>query len=97
VRCIYRNAEKRTSYEERITLWRAESFEIAIERAESEAREYAELVNLRYLGFAQANRFAEEPGDGVEVFSLYRDSDLDSEDYLNTFFDTGTERQGHVG
>jgi hypothetical protein len=33
-------------------------------------------------------------GSGVEVFSLIRDSDLPPKEYLDQFFDTGTEHQG---
>ena len=33
--------------------------------------------------------------DGAEIFSLMRDSDLDPEDYLDTFFDTGEEHESH--
>lgn len=35
-------------------------------------------------------------GHGVEVFSLMRDSDLASEDYISRFFDTGAEHQRPV-
>ncbi len=31
--------------------------------------------------------------NGLEVFSLLRDSDLDPPAYLDRFFDTGTEHQ----
>jgi hypothetical protein len=48
---------------------------------------------MRYLGLAQAYRLGDPPGDGAEVFSLVRGSDLGDEAYLDTFFDTGTERQ----
>lgn len=54
---------------------------------------YAHLLSVRYLGLAQAYRLADEPGDGAEVFSLVRKSDLDDKAYLDAFFDTGTERQ----
>ena len=30
---------------------------------------------------------------GTEVFSLLRDNDLDSDEYVTAFFDTGRERQ----
>src|SRR5436305_9830566 len=58
VRCVFRS--QATSdvgegrfYEERVTLWRAASFEQAVERAETEANEYGELVSAEYLGLAQ--------------------------------------------
>lgn len=84
------------AYEERITLWQAESFDHAIERAESEAREYASTVPDSpgtYLGLAQAYRLSDQPADGAEVFSLIRDSKHKAQAYLDRFFDSGTERQ----
>jgi hypothetical protein len=45
-----------------------------------------------YTGLAQASLY-NPPSDGAEVFSLIRDSQLSPDDYLNTFFDTGSERQ----
>src|SRR5580704_1024093 len=47
-----------STYEERITLWRADSIEEAIELAEREADEYASSLDehptIEYLGLAQA-------------------------------------------
>jgi len=37
------------------------------------------------------------PGHGVEVFSLLRESDLPPEPYIDSFFDTGTEREQRSG
>lgn len=93
VRCVFRDRGLPRLVEERITLWRAGSFDEAIERAQREAEEYASGLNLRYLGLAQAFMLSQEPGAGVEVFSLMRESDLPDEAYLTTFFDTGNERQ----
>jgi hypothetical protein len=105
VRCIFRQqfleeleeADARI-FEERITLWRARSDDHAIELAEEEAAEYAALLEagVEYLGLAQCYRLADEPGHGSEVFSLLRESELDRDAYLDTFFDTGTERQRHA-
>jgi len=98
VRCIFRcDDDSPNSYEERITVWRAASFEEAIGLAEAEASDYAELVGYRYLGLAQAYQMAEELGHGAEVYSLMRDSDLPPDVYLSTFFDTGEEHQSSVG
>jgi len=86
-------------YEERITLWLAASAEEAIERAEAEAREYAGTIEESpdsYLGIAQSYRLVDAPADGAEVFSLMRSSALEPDEYLDTFFDTGTERQKTV-
>ena len=107
VRCVFRATENRpwrpvdlrrgeSAYEERITLWRAASFEEAVERAEAEAREYAAGIvddSIEYVGFAQAFHLFGEPNDGEEIFSLIRVSDLDSDDYIDRFFDTGRERE----
>ncbi len=100
VRCVFRAgwppefAGK--AYEERITLWRAASFDHAVERAEAEARAYAAVIAdgpSEYVGFAQAYHLYDEPTDGAEIFSLFRVSDLEPEPYLDHFFDTGDERQ----
>lgn len=96
VRCVFRWVEwERSPYEERITLWRAESLDDAIERAEREAREYARRNNVEFSGFAQAYKLAEDqsPESGMEIFSLLRDSDLDPDAYVNTFFSTGAEHE----
>ena len=102
VRCLFRfnpagDAGGRWRYEERVTLWRARSFEEAIERAEADAQEYAALLDATYAGLAQAFHLSVEGdvvGDGDEVFSLMRDSDLEQDEYIERFFETGTERQG---
>ena len=100
VRCVFRSAWAETSeglppgvhlYEERITLWQASSLEEAIALAESEAQEYADEED-EYLDLAQAFKLFDEPSSGAEVFSLMRSSELDSDAYLDTFFDTGDER-----
>lgn len=79
-------------FEERITVWRAGSIDEAIERAEAEAEEYAE-GGTEFLGYSQAYKMYDGPGEGSEVFSLMRESELASSDYIDRFFDTGGERQ----
>jgi hypothetical protein len=86
-----------TTYEERITIWNAPTFAEAVEKAEQEGAEEAQIVGASLLGFAQVYQLGVFPGDGAEVFSLMRDSELPPDEYLNQFFDTGTERQGTVG
>jgi hypothetical protein len=93
VRCVFRTSPNDGFFEERVTLWRADSFDAAVERAEEEARRYAADLAMRFLGLAQAYMLGDPPGDGAEVFSLVRGSNLDDKAYLDTFFDTGTERQ----
>jgi hypothetical protein len=83
-------------YEERVTLWQASTADEAIERAETEARQYAAAIEdspSMYLGVAQSFRLFDSPGDGAEVFSLMRTSDLGPSAYLDAYFDSGTEHQ----
>ena len=101
-RCLFRLGPEDpagTSYEERVTIWEAASFELAIAEAEAEAEAYAgdsaETGN-DYLGLLQAYALPEPPGHGAEVFSLIRDSGLGADEYLDAFFDTGRERQSGV-
>jgi hypothetical protein len=98
VRCVFRTDVSRRdpgehAYEERITLWRAESFDDAIAQAEVEAHEYVDASDSddEFTGLAQAFRLFEDPGHGAEVFSLIRRSRLDDDDYVTRFFDTGDE------
>lgn len=96
VRCVFRTSLNDNVFEERVTLWQADSFDAAVERAEEEARRHSDELSMRYLGLAQVYRLADQPGDGAEVFSLIRGSHLDDKTYLDTFFDTGTERQRDI-
>jgi hypothetical protein len=97
VRCVFEiysaSLGGDAAYEERVTLWRANTFDEAIAMAEDEAASYANDIDARYLGLAQAYALSEEPTHGGEVFSLMRDSELSSAQYLTGFFDTGRERQ----
>lgn len=103
VRCVFelsqddRAEAQMTTYEERVTLWQAHTFDDAIAQAEQEAESYAPGVDSRFLGFSQAYRLAETPGHGGEVFSLIRDSRLAPSDYVTAFVDTGDEHQGSYG
>ncbi|MGU3411141.1 hypothetical protein ACLBWP_13605 [Microbacterium sp. M1A1_1b] len=94
VRCVFRHVE--SIYEERVVIVLAADFTHAIAKAEAEAAEYAENVDAEYVGLAQAYAVADDLGDGAEVFSLMRDSDLAPDEYLDAFFSTGDERQGDV-
>ena len=81
-------------YEERITLWQAESLDDAIEAAEQEALKYAEQNGFTFIQLTQAFwMFSDLEGDGIELFSLLRESDLEPSAYLDYFHDTGFERE----
>jgi hypothetical protein len=104
VRCVFNLGPSGTSsgeqieraYEERITLWRAASSDEAVQLAESEAEAYAHDIDAEFVGLSQSYELVDEPDHGAEVFSLIRESDLAPNDYLNAFFDTGSEYQRHV-
>ena len=99
VRCIFRWKPRRDQvrkhlYEERITLWKASDIDEAIALAEEEARAYASDSGEEYLEFCQAYALVEESeANGIEVFSLLRDSDLEPAQYLDAFFATGGEHE----
>src|SRR4051812_44803657 len=101
VRCVFElsGSDDAHLYEERVTLWQASSAEEAIARAEAEANDYASVLEDApdtYLGLAQPFHLFNPPTDGTEVFSLVRESVLPPRDYLDAFFDTGTECQDPV-
>lgn len=99
VRCIFlweRRPDQKLQYlyEERITLWKASNIDEAIERAEKEAKAYAEDGGYKFLDYSQAYwLFTPVECDGIEVFSLLRESDLEESHYIDVFFDTGTEHE----
>lgn len=64
--------------------------------AEAESVEYAAANMLVDLGFTQVYEMFTEATDGAEEFSLIRDSDLQPDDYLESFFATGGEHEGKV-
>lgn len=102
VRCLFRSNWPPPAkpfdghcYEERITLWQAGSAQEAITKAEAEALDYAAVIEeapSEYLGLAQSYALYDSPDhEGAEVFSLIRDSNLDPDSYIDTFFSTGRE------
>ena len=104
VRCIFVDSENKpwgptdlkpgeSDFEERITIWQADSAEAAVALAETEAMEYAHTLACEYTGLAQTYLCADDPGQGGEVFSLIRRSQLKPDAYLDRFFDTGGERE----
>lgn len=100
VRCVFEldpvvgaDTEPRV-FEERVTIWQASDFDSAIELAETEAVDYATILDAKYVGLAQAYKIEGTPAQGTEVFSLVRRSELTPREYLNAFFDTGRELQG---
>jgi hypothetical protein len=97
VRCVFAfDSDDGPFYEERVTIWRSDTFDDAVALAEAEASEYATTLDAKYVGVAQAFHLAvaDRPLVAVdEVFSLMRRSELPPSDYLDRFFSDGGERQ----
>lgn len=84
-----------SSFEERIVLMRADSFDEALEKAEGEARRYAdgsswlnakgERVKTRYLEALDAFSLSAAPADGEEVYSkiIFVTPEVSDEELLN--------------
>jgi hypothetical protein len=79
-------------------MWQATDTDHALAQAEDEATRYAGVSDCEFLGFCQAYALpASVAVTNVEVFSLLRESKLISREYIDAFFDTGTERgSGHA-
>ena len=94
VRCFFHWTDY-DCYEERVTVWKATSFDEAIEKAEREAARYAsEGSGFVYLEIAQAYHMVDRLREGAEVYSLLRESNLEPDEYIDRFFMTGSEREG---
>ena len=96
-RTVYNAYPNRVSdtkiYEERIIVLLATSSDEAIKVAEEEANNYAKDFGMLYLGYVNVFQLLEETiKNKSEVYSLLRESNLDSTQYLNSFFDTGGEK-----
>jgi hypothetical protein len=90
----YAPEKKKYIYEERITLWIARNADAALKKSEKEAMRYAKESGNKYLGFIQLYWLYDDiEVDGIEVFSLLRESDLSAKKYIDTHFDTGSEKQ----
>jgi hypothetical protein len=93
VRQVFHHVD-RGLYEERITLWEASTFEQAHELARQEGEVYATgddavVVPARW---SEAFHLFDPPASGREVFSDMRESELDCDEYVRAFFNTGYER-----
>jgi len=102
-KCVFRHDDLQREegsyvYEERVVLIRADSFDEAIAKAEQEAHTYAEEFDGIYLDFCGVYHLADnEVGDGCEVYSLMRTSDLEVDDFITRYFDDGTQHEGATG
>lgn len=85
----------KTVFEERVVLFHASNFDEAIAKAEAEANAYCSDVEIAvYLGLIDVYYLPEEAvGEGTEIYSLMRDSDLSDSEYVAHFHDGGYERR----
>ena len=97
-KCIFEHkglaqADNKTIYEERIVLIRAVGFDDAIRLGEAEAESYAaETDGVRYVGFINVFQiFDHEMKEGAEVYSIMRESGLPVREFLDHYYDDGTE------
>jgi hypothetical protein len=84
--------------EERVVLFRADSFDHALEQAEAEAIEYcaddpAANFSVEALGWWNAYLLADEPDSGVEVYSRLCNSTLQPDAFLRRYYPKSHDRQ----
>ena len=95
IKCIFvyepEDSEYLYRYEERITLWHTKDMDEAIKLAEEEATQYAKKSNGEYIKYCVSHKLDEKYGEGKSVYSTKRNSDLEPEQYLDNFYDTGDE------
>lgn len=98
VKCLFHHPARKVEgedflYEERITLWKAESFEEAHRLAEEEARQYATESHCVFVASTDSfHLFDEEIAQGVEVYSTMRGSNMSPATYRKTFCVTARDR-----
>ena len=98
VKCLFHHPTRKADgedflYEERVTLWRAESFEAAHRLAEEEARHYATESKCVFVASTDSfHLFEEEILSGAEVYSSMRGSNLQPGIYRKTFCVTDRDR-----
>ncbi len=99
-RCIFqfthKNSDKyKYNYEERVVLLRANSFDKAIAQAVDEADLYADSNEGLYSGLINVYRLYDPVRFKIqrifEVYSSMRKSNLEMDEYLDRYFDTGDE------
>ncbi len=82
-------------FEERTVLFSAETSEEAFELAKAEAEDYCQSIGeMEYTGYSDHYHLSDaELGNGVEIFSLTRNSELSAQEYIKQFLDTGSENR----
>ena len=90
-RWYFKEGGRTDQIEERIVLFMAESFDEALDMAETEARFYCqpdETANfcIEPVGWWRAYWIGETPGNGVEVFSRGAKTKLESKAFVRRYY-----------
>ena len=103
VKCLFDHPDRKSDgesflYEERITLWRASSFEEAHRLAEEEGRRYASEAGCVFLGSTDSfHLFDDDVAQGTEIYSAMRGSNLEPSVYRQKFCLTARDRAKPLG
>ncbi len=98
VRCLFSHSSQADPddgnlYEERITLWKSETWDEAYRLAKEEALKYARESGAEFIEATDSfHLFGKDQESGAEVWSLMRGSQLDPENYRDSFLCTNRER-----
>jgi hypothetical protein len=98
VKCLFYHPTRKSAsedflYEERVTLWKAATFEEAHRFAEREASQYAEEAKCVFVASTDSfHLFDKELQSGSEVYSTMRGSNLQPTVYRKTFCVTSRDR-----
>ncbi len=99
VKCVFKHEnlsqkEGEVLYEERVVVLKAESLDEAIRLGEAEAASYSgSNEGASYTGFISAyHLFVRKLDNGAEVYSLMRQSSLNTDAFLDRYYDDGSER-----
>jgi hypothetical protein len=92
------DGKPRRSFEERVVLFRATSFEAALTKGEAEAKRYAaSLRDGRMLDHIVAYHIHDdELREGDEIWSCVRDLDISDEDFVRRVYDGELESYANV-
>jgi hypothetical protein len=98
VRCLFDHPSRRKDgedhlYEERITLWKAKSFDDAFSQTEIEAMKYADENHCVFLRTSDCSHlFDEVIQEGSEIFTTMRGSNMHPELYQKTYCCSPSDR-----
>jgi hypothetical protein len=105
-KCVFRTefddeGRPALAFEERIVFVKCREFDEAFDKAEKEARKYADenqSLKLKTTFLACVGVFiVQDPiEEGVQVFSMLRESNMPSDDYLRLHYQTGVERDSFL-